>query len=166
MSARARARAGARRFFPLQRKETQTMQFQKGQSGNPAGRPRGSRNKMTVLMQNLLEGEAEAITRKVIDMAKEGDMAAIRVCMDRLVPARRSGAIACELPPLETRGGAVSAMAAIIAAVAVGDVTPAEAASLARVIDRYMFARSLAEYEERQAGPPASNDCQARLRSL
>ena len=122
------------------------MQFQKGQSGNPAGRPRGSRNKMTVLMQNLLEGEAEAITRKVIDMAKEGDMAAIRVCMDRLVPARRSGAIACELPPLETRGGAVSAMA--------------------RVIDRYMFARSLAEYEERQAGPPASNDCQARLRSL
>ena len=98
------------------------MQFQKGQSGNPAGRPRGSRNKMTVLMQNLLEGEAEAIGRKVIDMAKDGDMAAIRVCMDRLVPARRSAAIACELPPLETRGDAVSAMAAIIAAVAAGDV--------------------------------------------
>jgi Family of unknown function (DUF5681) len=106
-------------------KENHTMQFQKGQSGNPAGRPRGSRNKTTVLMQNLLEGEAEAIGRKAIEMAKGGDMAAIRVCMDRLAPARRGAAISCELPP-------------------------AEAASLARVIDRYMFARSLAEFEHRQ----------------
>jgi hypothetical protein len=127
-----------------------TMQWQKGQSGNPAGRPRGSRNKTTVLMQNLLEDEAEAIARKAIEMAKGGDMAAIRVCMERLAPARRGAAISCELPPVETSGGAVAAMAAIIAAVAVGDVTPAEAASLARVIDRYMFARSLAEFEHRQ----------------
>jgi hypothetical protein len=128
----------------------ETMQFQKGQSGNPAGRPHGSRNKATVLMQNLLEGESEAIARKAIEMAKGGDMAAIRMCMDRLAPARRGAAISCELPPVETSGGAVAAMAAIIAAVAAGDVTPAEAASLARVIDRYMFARSLAEFEHRQ----------------
>ena len=98
-----------------------------------------------------LEGEAEAIARKAIAMAKGGDMAAIRVCMDRLAPARRSAAIACELPPLENGGDAVSAMAAVIAAVAAGEVTPAEAASLARVIDRYMFARSLAQYEDRPA---------------
>ena len=133
------------------------MQWQKGQSGNPAERPRGSRNKTTMLMQNLLEGEAEAIARKAIEMAKDGDTAAIRVCMDRLAPARRGAAISCELPPVETGGGAVAAMAAIIAAVAAGDVTPAEAASLARVIDRYMFARSLAELEHsQQAGPPAT----------
>jgi hypothetical protein len=37
-----------------------------------SGRARGSRNKTTVLMQNLLEGEAEAIARKAIEMAKEG----------------------------------------------------------------------------------------------
>ena len=86
------------------------MQWQKGQSGNPAGRPRGSRNKTTMLMQNLLEGEAEAIARKAIEMAKDGDMAAIRVCMDRLAPARRGAAISCELPPVETSGGAVAAM--------------------------------------------------------
>jgi hypothetical protein len=133
-----------------------TMQWQKGQSGNPAGRPRGSRNKTTMLMQNLLEGEAEAIARKAIEMAKAGDMAAIRVCMDRLAPARRGAAISCELPPVETSGGAVAAMAAIIAAVAAGDVTPAEAASLARVIDRYMLARSLAELEHRQQAEPAA----------
>src|ERR671934_52706 len=165
MTARASSRPRARRRLSIATKDN-NMQFQKGRSGNPAGRPRGSRNKTTVLMQSLLDGEAEAIGRKVIEMAKGGDMAAIRVCMDRLAPARRGAAISCELPPVETRGGAVAAMAAIIAAVAAGDLTPAEAASLARVIDRYMFARSLAEYEERQAGPPASNDCQAHLRSL
>jgi hypothetical protein len=144
------ARAASSVYRRNNQKENHTMQFQKGQSGNPAGRPRGSRNQPTVLMQNLLEGEAEAIGRKAIEMAKGGDMAAIRVCMDRLAPARRGAAISCELPPVETSGGAVAAMAAIIAAVAAGDVTPAEAASLARVIDRYMFARSLAEFEHRQ----------------
>ena len=77
------------------------MQFQKGQSGNPAGRPRGSRNKTTVLMQNLLEGEAEAIARKAIEMAKDGDMAAIRVCMDRLASIRRKDPVAFELPPVD-----------------------------------------------------------------
>jgi Family of unknown function (DUF5681) len=156
MATRALPRARVRGVFcPPQQRRT-TMQFQKGQSGNPAGRPFGSRNKATVLMEGLLEGEAEAIARKAIEMAKGGDMAAIRMCMDRLAPARRGAAISCELPPVETSGGAVAAMAAVIAAVAAGDVTPAEAASLARVIDRYMFARSLAELEHRQQAEPAA----------
>ena len=150
MNARARMRPRAAVLF-IATTGKKTMQWQKGQSGNPAGRPRGSRNKATILMQNLLEDEAEAIARKAIEMAKAGDMAAIRVCMDRLAPA-----ISCELPPVETSGGAVAAMAAIIAAVAAGDVTPAEAASLARVIDRYMLARSLAELEHRQQAEPAA----------
>jgi hypothetical protein len=62
----------ARGTFSLATKEKEVMQFQKGQSGNPAGRPRGSRNKTTVLMQNLLDGEAEEIARKAIEMAKAG----------------------------------------------------------------------------------------------
>src|SRR5262245_4357814 len=94
-------RAARGGFCPSQRKENQIMQFQKGQSGNPAGRPRGSRNKTTVLMQNLLEGEAEAIARKAMEMAKDGDMAAIRVCMDRLASIRRKDPIAFELPPMD-----------------------------------------------------------------
>src|SRR5919204_3510385 len=97
-----RPRAAA---FVQQTPKGKTMQFQKGQSGNPAGLR--TRKKTTVLMQNLLEDDAEAIARKVIEMAKAGDMAAIRVRMDRLAPARRG------------------------AAVAAGDVAPAEAASLA-----------------------------------
>ncbi len=94
------------------------MQFQKGQSGNPAGRPRGSRNKTTVLMQNLLEGEAEAIARKAIEMAKTGDMAAIRVCMDRLASIRRKDPVAFELPPVDKARDSAAAVAAVISAMA------------------------------------------------
>src|SRR5262249_19741622 len=66
------------------RKRRQVMPFQKGECGNPAGRPRGARNRTTLLMESLLADDAEAIGRKAIAMAKQGDMAAIRLCMDRL----------------------------------------------------------------------------------
>jgi len=48
--------------------------FEPGKSGNPNGRPKGSRNKTTLAIEALLEGESEAITRKLLEMAKEGDM--------------------------------------------------------------------------------------------
>ena len=62
------------------------MQFQKGESGNPAGRPRGARNRTTILLQKLLEDDGEALARKAIDLAKGGDLVALRMCMDRLCP--------------------------------------------------------------------------------
>jgi hypothetical protein len=70
------------------------MPFEKGESGNPAGRPRGARNRATLLMENLLADDAEAIGRKAVEMAKGGDMAAIRLCMDRLAPARKGEPVA------------------------------------------------------------------------
>jgi hypothetical protein len=125
------------------------MQFQKGQSGNPAGRPRGSRNKTTVLLQNLLEGEAEEIARKAIEMAKAGDMGAIRVCMDRLASIRRKDPIAFELPPMDKARDSVAALAAVVAAVAAGDVTTGEAAEMAKIINAYVCALAATDFEER-----------------
>ena len=72
------------------------MPFEKGESGNPAGRPRGARNRATLLMQNLLADDAEAIGRKAIEMAIAGDLAAIRLCMDRLAPVRKDEPVAFE----------------------------------------------------------------------
>ena len=60
------------------------MPFEKGESGNPAGRAPGSRNRATLLMESLMADDAEAIGRKAVEMAKEGDLAAIRLCVDRL----------------------------------------------------------------------------------
>ena len=51
------------------------MPFQKGQSGNPAGRPRGSRNRASVLVHSLLEAKAENLACKMIEIAEEGNIA-------------------------------------------------------------------------------------------
>ena len=91
------------------------------------GRPKGSRNKTTLAVEALLEGDAEAITQKAIELAKEGDGPAIRLCMDRLAPARKDSPVMFELPPIETAADTVEASAALLAAVAEGDITPDEA---------------------------------------
>jgi hypothetical protein len=125
------------------------MSFQKGESGNPAGRPRGSRNRATLLMESLLADDAEAIGRKAIEMAKQGDMAAIRLCMDRLSPARKGEPVAFELPPLDKPADSVAAAATIVAAVAAGELTPSEGADLAKVIDIYVRAIETKAFDER-----------------
>ena len=134
------------------------MQFQKGESGNPAG---GSRNRTTILMQSLLEANAEAIARKAIDLATGGDLTAIRICFDRLVPARKHEPIALELPRLDTAADTVTAASTIVAAVAAGELAPSEAADIAKAVDIYVRALATQQFEERLAklerGPaPAS----------
>jgi Family of unknown function (DUF5681) len=151
----ARSRAGARGgFLVLQKKQENTeeikaMPFQKGQSGNPAGRPRGIVNRATALTQDLLSEHAEWIARKVIELAEEGDMAAIRVCMERLVPPIKHRPVAVELPPIEKPADSVEAVASIVAAVAAGDLTAAEAAELAKVVDVYLRALDSKGFNER-----------------
>jgi F0F1-type ATP synthase gamma subunit len=151
-SPRVRPRAAG--FSCLQKKkenteETKAMPSQKGESGNPAGRPRGIVNRATALAQTLLSERAEGIARKVIALAEEGDMAAIRVCMERLVPPIKHQPVAVELPPLENAVDSVEAMARIAAAVAAGDLTAAEAAELANVVNVYLGALASQAFEER-----------------
>jgi hypothetical protein len=100
--------------------------------GNP-GRPKGSRNKATLAMEALLDGEHDALTRKAIDLAKAGDIAALRLCLERLLPPRKDRPVAFEFPQIDS----VEAMAAIAAAVADGELTPMEAAELSKVVDAY-----------------------------
>ncbi len=127
------------------------MPFEKGESGNPAGRPRGARNQATLLMQNLLADDAEAIGRKAIEMAKAGDLAAIRLCMDRLAPARKDEPVAFEFPPIEKPADIVAATACIVAAVAAGELTPSQAAVLSKVIDVHVRALDSKGFNERLA---------------
>ena len=125
------------------------MPFEKCESGNPAGRPRGSRNRATLLMESLLADDAEAIGRKAIEMAKQGDMAAVRLCMDRLAPARKGEPVAFELPPLDKPADSVAAAAEIVAGVAAGELTPSEGADLAKVVDVYVRAIATNAFDER-----------------
>ena len=101
--------------------------FKAGQSGNPAGRPVGARHKTTLAVEALLDGEAEALTRKVLEQALKGDGISQRFCLDRIAPPRRDAPITFALPPIKSAEDALAASAAVLAAVAAGDVTPDEA---------------------------------------
>jgi hypothetical protein len=132
---------------PAKSGRKQGSRFKKGQSGNPAGRPQGSRSKVTLAMDALLDGEAENLTRKAIELALEGDMAALRLCLDRLCPPRKERAIHCNLPAIGTPADAVAAMTALVESVAIGNLTPGEGQALAGMIDVH---RRVVEHEDHE----------------
>ena len=116
------------------------MKFQPGQSGNPAGRPRGSRNRRTIVSERLFDEDAEKLTRMVIELAYQGHPVALKLCMDRVFPLR-DRPVNFDLPTLATASDAVAAMGSVVRGVADGDLTPRDAAQLAAVIQ--IFARTL-----------------------
>lgn len=99
------------------------------------GRPVGSRNKTTLALEEILEGEGEAITRKLIERAKAGDMVAIRLCMDRLYPPRREEPVLLELPKIETAHDIVSAFQTVTSALSEGKITTSQAVNVLGVLE-------------------------------
>ena len=123
--------------------------FIKGQSGNPCGKPKGCRNATTILFDELLKDNAKELIEKAIEMGKGGDGPALRLCIERLAPARKDRPVWFDLPQMKEARNAVNASAAIVAAVAAGDLTPSEASELSKVVDSYARTLQAAEFEER-----------------
>lgn len=123
--------------------------WQPGQSGNPAGRPKGARHKATLAVEALLDGEAERLTRRAVELALEGDTTALRLCLERLAPPRRERPVMVELPEIGSAADASRALAVIIAATAEGNLVPGEAAELARLVEGYVKAVEATEFEAR-----------------
>jgi hypothetical protein len=123
--------------------------FKPGSTANRKGRPRGSKHKATLAAQALLDGEAEGLTRKAIDLALDGDSVALRLCLERLVPPRKDGPINIKLPAMKTAGDAVKVSSAIIQAVAKGDLTPSEGEALARLVETHRRTLELEEIDRR-----------------
>lgn len=109
--------------------------WKKGQSGNPRGRPKGSRNKATLLAIAAMEGELSDVVRVVINAAKAGDMAAARLVVDKLVPATRERPLSITLPEVTTANDCASAQAKVLAAVAAGEILPGEGEALSSLIE-------------------------------
>ncbi len=119
-------------------------------AGNPGRRP-GSRNKATLAAEALLAGEAEALTRKAVELALSGDATALRLCLERIAPPRKDRPVTFALPPLGTARDAVTASAALLQAVADGDLTPLEAGELSKLVANHIEALKTSELEERLA---------------
>lgn len=123
--------------------------FQPGQSGNPNGRPKGSRNVSALALEALLDGEAEALTRKAVDLALAGDIAALRLCLDRILPPRKDRPVSFEMVPINNADDARVASAALLGAAAAGSLTPSEASEVGRLIDVYVRSFELSEVQKR-----------------
>ena len=117
--------------------------------GNPSGRPRGARNKTTLAVEALLDGEAEVLTRKAIERAKDGDSVALRLCLERILPPRKDRPVSFALPKIESAADAGKASTAILTAVATGDVTPLEAEAVLGLLEGHAKVLEVRDLEER-----------------
>jgi hypothetical protein len=99
----------------------------------------------------LFEGEAEEIIRATVEMAKARDIAAIRLCLDRVAPRPRDRAAPFDLAALHSAQSVLSALADIAAAVSRGDLTPVEAENVSKLLDRYARTLEHVEFEQRLA---------------
>ena len=127
----------------------QDTQFKPGKSGNPRGRPRGARNRATLAAEALLDGEAEAITRKCIDLALAGDHTALRLCLSRILPVRRDREIVLDLERLRGSKDALRAIETILRAVADGKITPSEGQAVAAMVETHRRTFEVEELETR-----------------
>lgn len=123
--------------------------FQKGQSGNPAGKPKGTRNRTTVIAQGLIDNEAEALVRKVVEMALNGDLACLRICLERLVPTKRDAPIEIALPRIGSTADIPKLLEAVTAKIGAGGITPAEAKTIMDLAETFRKALEAAELERR-----------------
>ena len=126
-----------------------TTRFKPGQSGNPAGKAKGTRNATTLALESLLDGQATALTQKAIDLALAGDMTALRLCVDRILPPRKDRPVTFDFPKITTAAEAATTLSAILGAVAAGEITPGEASEIAKLVDSYVRAVEATELAAR-----------------
>jgi hypothetical protein len=123
--------------------------WKKGQSGNPAGRPKGARHKSTMAALALLEGEAQALTRKAIEEAMGGNMVALKLCLERLVPPAKERPVDIAFPEISDASDLAKLTAALLTAVGNGNLDPGQAASLAKVVETHRNTLELTEIQSR-----------------
>lgn len=138
--------------------------FMAGECGNPEGRPLGSRNRARILVETLLDGRAEALAAKAVKMALAGDVLAMRLCLDRLAPARREREMTLPMPAPANAEQLTAAFARVAQAITNGELTPSETNAVSglleaarRAIETHDIARRVEEIEERlEEGSDAS----------
>jgi hypothetical protein len=123
--------------------------FKPGQSGNPKGKPKGALNQTTRAAQAILDGEAQALTRKAVELAQEGNVIALKLCLERIMPPRKDRPIILELPQIEGVGDIPIILQAVLKAVAGGEITPQEGQAVASMIEAYRKGAELADIEAR-----------------
>lgn len=100
-------------------------------------------------VEKLVDGSAEALTQKAIDMALEGDTTALRLCIERIAPPRKDVPVQFDLPVIKTANDASEAASAVLTAVSEGDLTPVEGATVMGLVENYRRVLETTEIEAR-----------------
>lgn len=109
--------------------------FVKGQSGNPAGKPRGTRSKATVLAEQLLEDGVQNVVRAVVDAANDGDMTAAKLVLERLLPIRRGRPVVVDIPAGTDAASILNGLSNVTRLVGAGEITPEEGGAIASLLE-------------------------------
>jgi hypothetical protein len=117
-------------------------------TGN-AGRPKGSRSKVTLAIESLLQGQAEALTQTAVTKALDGDIVALRLCLERIALAPKDQPVSFSLPKMHNAMDASEAAGSVLTAVSEGELTPIEATRVMGLIDSYRRTLELTEIEQR-----------------
>jgi hypothetical protein len=126
------------------------MPFKPGTSGNPLGRPRGSRNRSTSALRALIDGEAEELIRVLAEAARNGSVSAAKVLLDRILPPARCGTGDVQLP-LPSEQPAAAGVDELIRAVSAGEIAPSDAALIGGLFKTRVELTDMAELERRLA---------------
>lgn len=123
---------------------------EKGRFGaGHSGRPKGARNKSTQAALALLDEKTEALTAVCIEKALDGDMAALRLCMERIVPVVKDRPVNFDLPDgLLDLEQATQAGARVLEAMAAGSITPREAGDVMAILSKYTDMVYMRDIEE------------------
>jgi hypothetical protein len=125
--------------------------FSKGKSGNPKGKPKGARNRTTLMAERLFADEIDDVCKAVVAEAKDGNMQAAKIILERLFPPRKDSPIQIDLPKIENSTDLLKAVGCITDAVGIGQISPSEGEALARIVDIHIKALGLAEFGQRIA---------------
>ena len=123
--------------------------FQKGKSGNPSGRPKGTRNSVLQALDQIGAENAEAILQKAVEQAKNGDQRAMELILSRVWPAQKGRPVTVDLPPINAPGDLVAALAAVAQEVGRGSITPDEGQAVAAILEMQRRAVDTAELAAR-----------------
>lgn len=127
----------------------ENSRFQKGQSGNPRGKPKGARNKSTLAAEALLEGSLKEVCRRITEEALTGNMLAAKMVLERFLPVRKERTVRIDMPQLKTNEDVLAAIGCIVTAVGCGLISPSEGESLSRTLDMYAKALETHQLESR-----------------
>ena len=122
--------------------------FEKGHPGGP-GRPRGSRNSVNLMLDQLAVEGAEMMVKKMIEAAGAGDRVAARLVLNRIWSAPKGRSVELALPEIETPEDLLAAHATVVAAIADQTITPQEGAALSTVLETHRRAFELVAQEAR-----------------